>query len=200
MPPARKTSARSAASEAVDDPRSLEVLVDVTYEAIKRDILGNRLRPGVKLTHRMLAENLGVSRTPVRASLERLYQEGYVIHILNRGYFVAEINEQEVRELYQTGYLHNHARMWLASYVVHLRKLHWRTGSDWMIAHLLDGDLARRSGTRRSRSGPRAGAASLHGQRIASPGGPDDDGARQCRPVPAALARVAAAALCWHRS
>jgi DNA-binding GntR family transcriptional regulator len=83
-------------------PRALEVMVDVTYEAIKRDILGNRLRPGTKLTHRMLAENLGVSRTPVRESLERLYQEGYVTRILNRGYFVAEINEQEVRVLYQT--------------------------------------------------------------------------------------------------
>ena len=47
-----------------------------------------------------------------------------------------------VRELYRTGYLHNHARMWLASYVVHLRKVHWRAGADWMYAHLLDGDLA----------------------------------------------------------
>jgi deoxyribodipyrimidine photo-lyase len=46
-----------------------------------------------------------------------------------------------VRELYATGYLHNHARMWLASYVVHMRKVHWRTGADWMIAHLLDGDF-----------------------------------------------------------
>ncbi len=47
-----------------------------------------------------------------------------------------------VRELYATGYLHNHARMWLASYVIHQRKVHWRTGADWMFAHLLDGDLA----------------------------------------------------------
>ncbi len=46
-----------------------------------------------------------------------------------------------VRELYATGYLHNHARMWLASYVVHMRKVHWRAGADWMIAHLLDGDF-----------------------------------------------------------
>jgi deoxyribodipyrimidine photo-lyase len=46
-----------------------------------------------------------------------------------------------VRCLYDTGYLHNHARMWLASYVVHLRKVHWRAGADWMYAHLLDGDL-----------------------------------------------------------
>ena len=46
-----------------------------------------------------------------------------------------------VRQLYATGYLHNHARMWLASYAVHLRKVHWRAGADWMVGHLLDGDV-----------------------------------------------------------
>lgn len=50
--------------------------------------------------------------------------------------------DRAVQQLYQTGYLHNHARMWVASYVVHLRKVHWRAGADWMFAHLLDGDLA----------------------------------------------------------
>ncbi|MFJ3317893.1 FAD-binding domain-containing protein [Herbaspirillum huttiense] len=50
--------------------------------------------------------------------------------------------DQAVRTLYATGTLHNHARMWLASYVVHLRKVHWRAGADWMVGHLLDGDLA----------------------------------------------------------
>lgn len=47
-----------------------------------------------------------------------------------------------VRELYVTGYLHNHARMWLASYVVHMRKVHWHVGAQWLYSHLLDGDLA----------------------------------------------------------
>ena len=47
-----------------------------------------------------------------------------------------------VRTLYATGYLHNHARMWLASYVVHLRKVQWRLAADWLYGHLLDGDLA----------------------------------------------------------
>jgi deoxyribodipyrimidine photo-lyase len=50
--------------------------------------------------------------------------------------------DQAVRALYATGMLHNHARMWLASYVVHLRKVHWRAGADWLYGHLLDGDLA----------------------------------------------------------
>jgi deoxyribodipyrimidine photo-lyase len=50
--------------------------------------------------------------------------------------------DEAVRTLYATGMLHNHARMWLASYVVHLRHVHWRAGADWLVAHLLDGDLA----------------------------------------------------------
>ena len=50
--------------------------------------------------------------------------------------------DEAVRTLYATGMLHNHARMWLASYVVHLRRVHWRAGADWLYGHLLDGDLA----------------------------------------------------------
>jgi len=50
--------------------------------------------------------------------------------------------DMAVRTLYATGYLHNHARMWLASYTVHMRKVHWRVAADWMYGHLLDGDLA----------------------------------------------------------
>ncbi len=50
--------------------------------------------------------------------------------------------DHAVQTLYATGYLHNHVRMWLASYVVHLRKVHWRVGADWLYSHLLDGDLA----------------------------------------------------------
>ncbi|MDE2081248.1 MAG: deoxyribodipyrimidine photolyase [Burkholderiales bacterium] len=50
--------------------------------------------------------------------------------------------DEAVRTLYATGLLHNHARLWLASYVVHVRKVHWRCGADWLYGHLLDGDLA----------------------------------------------------------
>ena len=50
--------------------------------------------------------------------------------------------DEAVRALYATGMLHNHARMWLASYAVHVRKVHWRVAADWLYGHLLDGDLA----------------------------------------------------------
>jgi deoxyribodipyrimidine photo-lyase len=49
--------------------------------------------------------------------------------------------DMAVRALYECGYLHNHARMWLASYLVHLRKIDWQTGAAWMYGHLIDGDL-----------------------------------------------------------
>lgn len=47
-----------------------------------------------------------------------------------------------VHELHTTGYLHNHARMWLAAYVVHFRRVRWQAGARWFLTHLLDGDPA----------------------------------------------------------
>ena len=45
-------------------------------------------------------------------------------------------------ELCGTGWLHNHARMWLAAYVVHWRRVRWQAGARWFLQHLLDGDPA----------------------------------------------------------
>jgi len=47
-----------------------------------------------------------------------------------------------VRRLHDTGWLHNHERMWLASWLVHVRGVQWRVGADWFLEHLLDGDPA----------------------------------------------------------
>jgi deoxyribodipyrimidine photo-lyase len=46
------------------------------------------------------------------------------------------------RELRQTGYLHNHARMWVAAWIVHWLRVRWQAGARWFLAHLLDGDPA----------------------------------------------------------
>ncbi|MEL7100148.1 MAG: FAD-binding domain-containing protein [Pseudomonadota bacterium] len=46
------------------------------------------------------------------------------------------------RELVQTGYLHNHARMWFASIWVFTLRLPWELGADFFLRHLLDGDPA----------------------------------------------------------
>ena len=46
------------------------------------------------------------------------------------------------RDLVQTGYLHNHARLWFASYVTHWRQIQWQAGARWFLQHLIDGDPA----------------------------------------------------------
>ncbi|XZN93699.1 MAG: FAD-binding domain-containing protein [Microcoleus sp.] len=46
------------------------------------------------------------------------------------------------QQLRETGYLHNHQRMWMAAYLVHWRKVRWQAGARWFLAHLLDGDPA----------------------------------------------------------
>lgn len=61
--------------------------------------------------------------------------------ILNASTETACINAF-IRELIETGYLHNHARMYLASYVIHFRRIKWQAGARWFLHHLLDGDLA----------------------------------------------------------
>ena len=46
------------------------------------------------------------------------------------------------RELVETGYVHNHARMWFASIWIFTLKLPWQLGADFFFRHLLDGDPA----------------------------------------------------------
>jgi deoxyribodipyrimidine photo-lyase len=50
--------------------------------------------------------------------------------------------DEIVRQLQQHGYVHNHARMWFAAYVVHWLKIDWRQAADWFETQLLDGDTA----------------------------------------------------------
>ncbi|MCK0151980.1 DNA photolyase [Marivita sp. S6314] len=46
------------------------------------------------------------------------------------------------QELVDTGYLHNHARMWFASIWIFTLRLPWELGADFFLRHLLDGDPA----------------------------------------------------------
>ncbi|MEM7695356.1 MAG: FAD-binding domain-containing protein [Pseudomonadota bacterium] len=46
------------------------------------------------------------------------------------------------RELTDTGYLHNHARMWFASIWIFTLRLPWQWGADFLLRHLIDGDPA----------------------------------------------------------
>ena len=50
--------------------------------------------------------------------------------------------DKAIQELYETGYMHNHCRMYTASLVCNIAQSHWFHPSKWMYYHLLDGDFA----------------------------------------------------------
>jgi hypothetical protein len=52
------------------------------------------------------------------------------------------VMDQFARELVETGYLHNHVRMWWASFWIHGEGLPWELGADFFYRHLLDADAA----------------------------------------------------------
>ena len=50
--------------------------------------------------------------------------------------------DQAIQCLYQTGYMHNHCRMYTAALACNLAQSHWHHPAQWMYYHLLDGDWA----------------------------------------------------------
>lgn len=53
-----------------------------------------------------------------------------------------DVIDKQIGQLYRTGYMHNHVRMYVASLACNVANAHWRTPARWMYYHLLDGDPA----------------------------------------------------------
>ncbi|WP_299432295.1 GntR family transcriptional regulator [uncultured Meiothermus sp.] len=70
------------------------------YKALRQAILGRKIPPGHKLVVRVLAEELGLSPTPVKEALSALEREGLVVAVPHRGYFVLEPSLEDVQEIY----------------------------------------------------------------------------------------------------
>lgn len=74
-------------------------LRDVVCKTIRRAILTGQMAPGTRLLEVHLAQELGVSRTPVREAIRELEQEGLVIMRPRRGAEVASITAPQVRDV-----------------------------------------------------------------------------------------------------
>ena len=74
--------------------------VDQAYAAIRRRILDNVFPPGLQVLEGTLAEDLGLSRTPVREALIRLAHEGLVEVIPRHGMRVLPVSPADMREIY----------------------------------------------------------------------------------------------------
>ena len=74
-------------------------LRDVVFYTLRQAILKGELEPGERLMEMQLAEQLGVSRTPIREAIRKLELEGLVLMIPRRGAIVAKITEKDLKDV-----------------------------------------------------------------------------------------------------
>lgn len=73
---------------------------EYAYSKLKEMIISNELQPGVLLVERNLGDILNISRTPIRAALTQLVNEGLVLFAPGRGMAVAPIYAKDIKETY----------------------------------------------------------------------------------------------------
>ena len=76
-------------------------LRDVVSEALRQAIKEGILKPGERLMEIQLADELGVSRTPIREAIRKLELEGFVVMIPRRGTYVADISLKDVVQVFE---------------------------------------------------------------------------------------------------
>ena len=75
-------------------------LTSTIFEKIREDILIGKYVTGEKIVEAKLAEEFGVSRTPVREALKQLELDGLVDNIPNRGVMVKGISKQDIDDIF----------------------------------------------------------------------------------------------------
>lgn len=78
-----------------------ELLNQKVYRVLKESIIKGFLEPGTKLLENKIAEEMHVSRTPVREAMQKLVAEGFVKTIPNQTMIVTEVSLEDVREVLQ---------------------------------------------------------------------------------------------------
>ena len=76
-------------------------LREIVFEAMREAIVSGRLAPGERLVEIKLADEMGVSRTPVREAIRKLELEGFVIMMQRKGAYVAGLSPKEIRDVFE---------------------------------------------------------------------------------------------------
>ena len=80
---------------------SYRPLRELVCETIRQAIVDGVFSPGERLMEIQLADEMGVSRTPVREAIRKLELEGFVVMIPRRGTYVADISIKDINEVYE---------------------------------------------------------------------------------------------------
>ena len=78
---------------------SYQPLRDVIFETLRKAIINGEIKPGERLMEVSLAEQMGVSRTPVREAIRRLEAEGLVTMIPRKGTHVSEVTVIDIMDV-----------------------------------------------------------------------------------------------------
>ena len=84
-----------------DQKKENKSLTSLIFDKIREDILNDKYSTGDKIVEAKLADELGVSRTPVREALKQLELDGLVDNIPNRGVVVKGISNQDIYDIYK---------------------------------------------------------------------------------------------------
>ncbi|NPV28823.1 MAG: GntR family transcriptional regulator [Firmicutes bacterium] len=76
-------------------------LREVVFDTLREAIINGTLRPGERLMEIQLAEELGVSRTPVREAIRKLELEGFVVMVPRKGAYVAGISLKDIADVFE---------------------------------------------------------------------------------------------------
>jgi DNA-binding GntR family transcriptional regulator len=76
-------------------------LREIVFEAIREAIINSTLKPGERLMEIQLAEEMGVSRTPVREAIRKLELEGFVVMIPRKGAYVAGLSMKDIADVFE---------------------------------------------------------------------------------------------------
>ena len=76
-------------------------LRDLVFEALRDAIIRGILKPGERLMEVQLAEELGVSRTPVREAIRKLELEDLVVMIPRKGAYVSGISLKDIADVFE---------------------------------------------------------------------------------------------------
>lgn len=80
--------------------RNEDTLVEQVYQTLRNEIITGRISGGSRLVESALAEEMKVSRTPVREALHRLAVEGFLYSIPRAGYIVEEMSDYDIVDLF----------------------------------------------------------------------------------------------------
>ncbi|MZP29281.1 FCD domain-containing protein [Heliobacterium undosum] len=76
-------------------------LRDIVFENLREAIITGVLRPGERLMEIQLAEEMGVSRTPVREAIRKLELEGFVVMVPRKGAYVSNISVKDITDVFE---------------------------------------------------------------------------------------------------